>query len=134
MAATFISFWNSQITPPSIGKNGPSCARHSITIKAVRMPAAGTPAIHNPTPPSTDCTTAVTTIPSATARTAAPARRTAATPRGPANRFAKRLTKSDAISPWLYRIPAMTIVISMCMTNTPTIAAWLSSQCAAMVR
>ncbi|KAG1578235.1 hypothetical protein G6F46_015800 [Rhizopus delemar] len=37
MAATFISFWNSQITPPSIGKNGPSCARPSITSKAPRI-------------------------------------------------------------------------------------------------
>ncbi|MNV86904.1 hypothetical protein D3C71_1809730 [compost metagenome] len=100
-AASFISFWNSQATPPSMGRNGPSCARHSITMSAVRMPAAGTPAIHRPIPPSADCTTAVTTMPSATARIADPASRIAATPRWPASRFENRFMKSAATSPWL---------------------------------
>ncbi|MNT49836.1 hypothetical protein D3C72_1867120 [compost metagenome] len=73
-------------------------------------------------------------MPSATARTAAPAKRTAATPRSPASRFENRFTKSAAASPWLYRMPEMMMVISMCMTNTPTMAAWLSNHRAAMVR
>lgn len=133
-AASLMSFWNSQATPPSIGRNGPSCARQSMTISAVRTPAAGTPAIHSPMPPSADWTTAVTTMPSATARTAAPASRTADMPRCPASRLKKRSTNSAATSPLTYRMPAMTTVTSMCSMNTPTMAAWPSSQRAALVR
>ncbi|MNT07719.1 hypothetical protein D3C72_1424340 [compost metagenome] len=133
-AASFMSFWKSQATPPSMGRNGPNCARHSITMSAVRIPAAGTPAIHRPIPPSADCTTAVTTMPSATARIADAASRMAATPRGPARRFENLLAKSAATSPWLYRMPEMMTVTTICTTNTPTMAAWLSSHCAAVVR
>ncbi|MNE45144.1 hypothetical protein D3C80_1394160 [compost metagenome] len=50
--------------------NGPNCATQQIKINTVSRVAAGMPVTARPIPPSTDCTSAVTTTPSATARIA----------------------------------------------------------------
>ena len=61
---------HSQASPPRSTGNTPICASASMNITAVSTAANGTPAIARPIPPSTDCTKAVTTMPSATPRIA----------------------------------------------------------------
>ena len=92
-------------------------------ITAVSNPASGTPAIARPMPPSADCTTAVTTTPSATLRIAWPASRTAFSPRSPARRRPKRPTSSAAASPRAYISAARTSVSRNCTNRKPTLPA-----------
>ncbi len=72
---------------------------HSANMIAVSTAAKGTPAIASPMPPSADCTSAVTTTPSATPRIACPASTTMRSPCSPASRCPNRRTHPAQDSP-----------------------------------
>ena len=64
----------------------------------------GTPVTTRPMPPMTDWTSAVTTMPSATARMAWAERTATRSPASPASRRAKASTPAATVSPLAYRI------------------------------
>ncbi len=79
----------SQIMAGTSTGKGPSCTRQERIITTASSVAYGTPVTARPIPPSTACTSAVTTTPNATARMACAASRMAASPRLDARRQAK---------------------------------------------
>ena len=113
--------YSSQAAAGSSTGTGPICARHNMNISAVSSPTIGTPAAASATPPSSDCTMAVTPTPSATPRMASLASCSASTPRSPPRRRANRRAKSAKSSPTEYITAAMTTVTSTCSTTKPTL-------------
>ena len=73
-------------------------------MTAVSSTGYGTPVTARPMPAMTDCTSAVTTMPSATARMAWADSTATRSPASPASRRAKASTPAAATSPREYRI------------------------------
>ena len=109
----------SQTSAQTSTGTAPICATASMNMTAVSTATNGTPAIASPIPPRSDCTSAVTTTPSATPRIAWPASRITFSPRSPASRRPKRNTHAAAASPELYRIAAITTVSTNCTLTSP---------------
>ena len=105
---------------------------HSTNIAATNSATYGVPATSRPRPPSVVCTSAVTTMPSATARIDAPARTTVASPCSPSSREKNRRTPFAAVSPVAYRIAQMVTVNTRCSTSPPTVPIWPTSQVPAL--
>ena len=106
----FWSFQKSHTTTGMSTSPGPTWATQRTNMTADRSAGAGTPATTRPMPPRIDWTRAVTTTPSATPRTALPARMTAFSPCSPPSRRANRRTPTAAVSPVAYRTALMITV------------------------
>src|SRR5215472_17296423 len=85
------------MTAPMRTGAGPICAIASTNMSAVKNAANGTPTTASPIPANTDCVIAVTTIPSATLRTASPASSTAFTPSCGPTSFPTKLRSRRAL-------------------------------------
>ncbi|CVC13728.1 Uncharacterised protein [Serratia sp. 2880STDY5682894] len=120
----------SQMMAGTSTNSGPNCATQQIKISIVNRVAAGMPLTARPIPPSTDCTSAVTTTPSATARIAWPPSSTAASPRAEPRRTAKWRIPSATCSPRAYSNALNSSISAQCSSRRPICAACATNQVA----